>query len=103
MQKELTNLLFSNGERYTLLFEVIVVHFDGEDDGAAGEGNKVGERHVVIRADEPLHHEAEASHSHHDEAWQRDAIGVASADGLKGLWQIAQDQAKTAHPTADVE
>ena len=41
--------------------EVVVVHLDGEDDDAAGEGDEVGERHVIIRADETLYHEAKAA------------------------------------------
>ena len=86
-----------------MLSEIVVVHLDGEDDDATGEGDEVGERQVIVRADKPLYHESEGADGHHDETWQRDAIGGAGADGLNGLRQITQYQTKTAYPAADVK
>ena len=83
--------------------EIVVVHLDGEDDDAAREGDEVGERQVIVRADKSLYHEGEGADGHHDETWQRDAIGGACADGLNGLGQITQYQTKTAYPAADVK
>ncbi len=49
---------------------VVVVHLDGENDDATGESDEVGERQVIVRADEPLYHEGESAYSHHNKTWQ---------------------------------
>ena len=81
---------------------IIVVHLDAEDDDAADEGDEVGDEQVDVAYQYALNHESEAAYGHHDEAGQRDAVGFAGANGLDGLWQIAQDEADAGYPAANV-
>ena len=81
---------------------VIIIHLDAEDDDAADEGDEVGDEQVDIAYQYALNHEGEAANGHHDESRQGNAVGVAGADGLDGLGQIAEDKAKSGYPTTDV-
>jgi len=81
---------------------VIIIHLDAEDDDAADEGDEVGDEQVDIAYQYALNHEGEAANGHHDEARQGNAVGVAGADGLDGLGQIAEDEADAGYPTANV-
>ena len=85
------------------LLEVVVVHLDAKDDDATNECDEVGERDVIICADETLCQKAEGAYGHHDEARQRDAVGVACANGLNGLGEITQHKPNAANKAADVK
>ena len=85
------------------LLEVVVVHLDAKDDDATNECDEVGEHDVIIRADETLCQKAEGTYGHHDEARQRDAVGVACANGLNGLREITQHKTNAANKAADVK
>ncbi len=71
---------------------MVVVDLDAEDSGRAGGGDEVGgyQRPVDGVAHETLSHEESTSETHEQEGRHGDAVGVAGADGIDGLWQIAQ-------------
>ena len=80
----------------------VILHFDDEDDDAAGEGDEVREQQIVVLNQQPLDHEGKAADGHHDKAGQRDAVGVTCTNGLDGLGQIAENQTKSGNPATDV-
>ena len=45
-------------------FEVVVVHFDGEDDGAHGGGEEVAQKQRPVFEQQSLNAEEQASKSH---------------------------------------
>ncbi len=87
---------------YLLPLLKVILHFDDEDDDAAGEGDEVGEQQIVVLDQQPLDHEGKAADGHHDETGQRDAVGVTCTNRLNGLGQITQNQTDAGYPAAKV-
>ena len=101
----INNYPFLNSFSPSFLLIVIIIHFDTEDDEAANRGDEVCNQQSPQNlglVQQALHHEAETADGHHQEAWQRDAVGVACPNGLNGLRQVAQHQANTGNPSADL-
>ena len=89
---------------------VVVHHLNDKDDDRRGGGNEVGDEYKDACPDalfdakhKPLAHKTKAAHGHHDETWQRNAVGVAGTNGLKGLGQIAKDESQAAKPTKNLK
>jgi hypothetical protein len=80
----------------------IILHLDDEDDDAAGKGDEVGEYQVVVLNQQSLNYKRKATYSHHDEARQRDAVGVTCTNSLNGLGQITQNKSDAGYPAAKV-
>ena len=81
---------------------MVVSHLNDKDNGCTGCCDEIGDEKEDSRADallyaqhQSLTHKAEAAQRHHAESWQRNAVGLSGANGLNGLWQIAQYQAYT--------
>ena len=86
------------------LLEVVVVHLDAKDDEAARGGHRVGDEQCpegLWLVQDALQHEADATDSHHEKGWKRDVVGLACANGLNGLWQIAEYHADAGDPAAN--
>ena len=80
----------------------IILHLDDEDNHTARKRDEVGEYQVVVLNQQSLNDKRKASYSHHDEARQRDAVGVTCTDGLNGLGQITQNKSDAGYPAAKV-
>ena len=80
----------------------IILHLDDEDNHTARKRDEVGEYQVVVLNQQSLNYKRKASYSHHDEARQRDAVGVTCTDGLNGLGQITQNKSDAGYPAAKV-
>ena len=72
--------------------EVVVIHFYAENDGRTDECDEVGgDQWPVERvAQASLHHEECRAQAHQEEGGEGYAVGVAGADGVDGLRQVAQ-------------
>ena len=86
----------------SLLFPIVVLHLDNKDDDTTDESDKVGAQQVDIVDENALNDEGQAAYCHHDEARQRNAVGILGANGLNGLRQIAQNKANAGNPAAKV-
>ena len=75
------------------LFEIVVVHFYGEDDSAHGGGAEVAEEERPIFAQQALDAEKHATDAHQQECAEGDVIGFAGFERLDGLRQIAEHHA----------
>ena len=78
------------------------MHFDSEDDDTADEGDEVGDEQVDIPEENTLNDEGKTADGHHDEAWQGNTVCITCANGLNGLWQVAENEADAGNPTANV-
>lgn len=75
-----------------LLFEIVVVNLYCKYNAAAKTGDGVGDEHrpYNVRAvQQPLYHKGKRSHTHHQECWQCNAVGVTGAYGFYDLRQKA--------------
>ena len=85
--------------------EIVVVHLDDEHDAAACGGDEVGDEQRpddLGLVEQALEHEAETADGHHQEGGQGYALGVARADGLNGLGQIAQHHGDAGNEAANL-
>ena len=83
-------------------FEVVVVHFDGEDDGTHGGGEEVAQEERPVFEQQSLNAEEQASKSHQQECAYGDVVGFAGSQRVYGLWQIAKHHADRCCVTNDV-
>ena len=81
------------------LFPIVVLHLDNKDDDATRKSNKVGEEQVDVVDENTLNDEGKAAYGHHDETWQRNAVGVTCTNSLNSLRQIAEDKTDAGNPS----
>ena len=104
--KKRTNDKMSVISGHLLFLDIVVVDFDAEDDYAADSSNEVGDKqrpkHVGLMQ-QALQHKTHATYTHHQERGQGDAVGIAGADGVNSLRQVAQNHCDAGHPAEDLE
>ena len=81
---------------------MVVVHFDGEDDGTHGGGEEVAQKQRPVFEQQSLNAEEQASKSHQQECANGDVVGFAGSQRVYGLWQIAKHHADRCCVTNDV-
>lgn len=75
------------------LFHAVVVDLDGKHDGRRNGGDGVRDHQRLVEEQDALDHEKDASEPKQEEGWEGDTVGVAGADGVDGLREIAADHA----------
>ena len=72
--------------------DVVVVDFDAEDDGGGDGGDGVGDDEWDVDgfAVEALDYEEDRAEAHEEEGGKGDGVGVACADGVDGLGEVAE-------------
>ena len=87
------------------MLEVVVVDLNAKDDEAARSSDEVGDeqrpQHIGF-VQQALQHEAHTADTHHQEGGQGDAVGLACANGMDGLGQIAQNHRDAGYPAANL-
>lgn len=81
--------------RNRLLFEVVVVDFDAEDNQRTDGGDYVCYYQWPVCQGDALYYKEDRAEAEHTECRQGNAVGVAGAYGSNGLRQVAEYHANT--------
>lgn len=85
------------------MFFAVVSHFYEEYHKARHGGYGVGDYQRPIGKEKALHYKEYASKTQEEECGQCNAIGVASANGVNGLWKVTENHAESCKVTYDVD
>ena len=88
-----------SGVGFPAAAEVVVMDLDAEHDGRRYCRDGVGDdqRPVDGVAETSLHNEEDAAQTHEQKCGKGDGVGVAGADGIDGLWHVAQHHTDGCH------
>ena len=75
------------------LFHPVIVDFDYENDYRRHRRDKISDYKRPVVNHESLDYEKDTSESKQKECWHSYTVGVAGADGVDGLREIAADHA----------